>query len=163
MRRLGSFLPGTDLGGAGTHWNGMTWRWLPTDHNVRSHIAERYGKNAIPEEMTIQDLPVSYDELEPYYDKFEKLCGVSGKAGNLKGHIQPGGNPFEGWRSREYPNPPLDMTYGPTLFAKAAADAGYHPFVHPAANMSRAYTNPLGAQLGHCRDGRGPRREPRGG
>ena len=26
IRRLGSFLPGTDLGGAGAHWNGMTWR-----------------------------------------------------------------------------------------------------------------------------------------
>src|SRR5215467_8715302 len=49
IRRLGSFLPGTDLGGADTHWNGMTWRWLPSDHNVRSHITERYGKNAIPE------------------------------------------------------------------------------------------------------------------
>ena len=35
--------------------------------------------------MTIQDWPVSYDELEPHYDRFDKLCGVSGKAGNLKG------------------------------------------------------------------------------
>ena len=26
IRRLGSFLPGTGLGGAGAHWNGMTWR-----------------------------------------------------------------------------------------------------------------------------------------
>ena len=35
--------------------------------------------------MTIQDYPVSYDELEPGFDKFEYLCGVSGKAGNLGG------------------------------------------------------------------------------
>ena len=35
--------------------------------------------------MTIQDWGVTYDELEPYYDKFEYLCGISGKAGNLKG------------------------------------------------------------------------------
>jgi len=26
VRRLGSFLPGTGLGGAGSHWNGLTWR-----------------------------------------------------------------------------------------------------------------------------------------
>ncbi len=32
--------------------------------------------------MTIQDWGVTYDELEPYYDKFEYLCGISGKAGN---------------------------------------------------------------------------------
>ena len=35
--------------------------------------------------MTIQDWGVTYDELEPYYDKFEYLCGTSGKAGNIKG------------------------------------------------------------------------------
>ena len=57
--------------------------------------------------MTIEDLPVSYDELEPYYDKFEKLCGVSGKAGNLRGKKIDGGNVFEGPRQNEYPNPPL--------------------------------------------------------
>jgi gluconate 2-dehydrogenase alpha chain len=101
-------------------------------------------------EMTVQDYPVTYAELEPYYDKFEYLCGVSGKAGNLGGSIQAGGNPFEGARSREYPNPPLQMTYGPSLFARAAQSLGHHPFPHPAANMSRAYTNPLGVQLAQC-------------
>ena len=40
--------------------------------------------------------------LEPFYDKFERVAGTSGKAGNLKGKIQPGGNPFEGERSQEY-------------------------------------------------------------
>ncbi len=42
------------------------------------------------------------------------------------------------------------MTYGPTLFAKAAQELGAHPFPCPSANMSRAYTNPLGVQLGPC-------------
>ena len=27
MRQLGSFLPGEGVGGAGVHWNGVTWRW----------------------------------------------------------------------------------------------------------------------------------------
>src|SRR3979409_1798501 len=49
IRRLGSFLPGTNLGGAGSHWNGNTWRLLPYDHKPRSQILERYGRNAIPE------------------------------------------------------------------------------------------------------------------
>ena len=43
IRRLGSFLPGNNLGGAGSHWNGNTWRLLPTDHKLRSHLTERYG------------------------------------------------------------------------------------------------------------------------
>jgi gluconate 2-dehydrogenase alpha chain len=150
MRKLGSFLPGTNVGGAGVHWNGQTWRFLPTDFTIRSHTVQRYGKQMIPADMTIQDWGVTYDELEPYYDKFEYLCGIAGQAGNLKGQIQPGGNPFEGPRSRPYPNPPMAMTLPPTLFAEAAKSLGYHPFPQPSANMSRAYTNPLGVQMGPC-------------
>ena len=150
MRTLGSFLPGTNVGGAGVHWNGQTWRFLPSDFVARSHNLQRYGKAALPDTMTIQDWGVTYDELEPHYDRFEYLCGISGKAGNLKGAIQEGGNPFEGPRQREYPNPPMAMTYPPTLFAEAARSLGHKPFPQPSANMSQAYTNPLGVQLGPC-------------
>lgn len=150
MRRLGSFLMGEGVGGAGVHWNGQVWRFLPSDLKAKSHNLSRYGRAAIPADMTIEDYPVTYDDLEPYFDKFEYLCGVSGKAGNLRGVIQPGGNPFEGPRQREYPNPPLEMTYAPRLFERAAAELGHHPFIHPAANMSRPYVNPLGVQLGPC-------------
>src|ERR1700739_4874247 len=148
IRRLGSFLPGTDLGGAGAHWNGMTWRWLPSDHKLRTHLTERYGKSAIPAEMTIEDFPVSYDELEPFYDKFEKLVGVSGKAGNLRGQKIDGGDGFGGPRSSEYPTKPLARTMAGSIMDKAARDLGYHPFPLPASNMSAAYTNPEGVTLG---------------
>ena len=89
IRVLSSFLPGTDLGGAGVHWNGQTWRFLPSDFNMRSHYTEKYGAEAIPDEVTIQDWGVKYDELEPHFDRFEYLCGIAGKAGNLGGQIQP--------------------------------------------------------------------------
>ncbi|ETW11568.1 gluconate dehydrogenase [Roseivivax marinus] len=150
MRMLGSFLPGTNVGGSGVHWNGQTWRFLPSDFQARSHNVERYGEDALPEDMTIQDWGVTYDELEPHYDRFEKLCGIAGKAGNLNGETQEGGNPFEGFRSSEYPNPPMDMVASPLKFADAARELGYNPFPGPSANMSRAYTNPLGVQLAPC-------------
>jgi gluconate 2-dehydrogenase alpha chain len=150
MRELGSFLPAVGVGGAGIHWNGQNWRFLPSDFKVRSQTTERYGRDKIPAEMTVQDWPLSYDDLEPYYDKWEYLCGISGKAGNVKGAIQPGGNPFEGPRARDFPNPPMAMTYGPVLFEQAAKVIGLSPFPAPSANMSRAYTNPLGVQLGPC-------------
>jgi gluconate 2-dehydrogenase alpha chain len=150
IRNWVSFLPGNGVGGAGIHWNGQTWRFLPTDFRLRNHLEERYGKAFLPADMTIQDWPLSYDELEPYYDRFEKLCGTSGKAGNIRGAKQPGGNPFEGWRSSEYPTPPLKQGYGPTLFAEAARKAGHSPFPQPASNLSEAYTNPLGLKLGQC-------------
>jgi gluconate 2-dehydrogenase alpha chain len=150
MRRFGSFLPGTNVGGSGVHWNGQVWRFLPTDFVARSHQLERYGADSMPADMTIQDWGVTYDDLEPWYDRFERLCGISGKAGNLQGRIQDGGNPFEGPRRSEYPNPPMAMSYPPALFAEAARGLGLHPFPQPSANVSRDYVNPLGIRLAAC-------------
>lgn len=45
-------------------------------------MIQRYGKkflDACGSELTIQDWGVTYTELEPYYDRFEYLLGVSGK------------------------------------------------------------------------------------
>ena len=150
IRRLGSFLPGTNLGGAGTHWNGNTWRGTPYDHAPRSRITERYGANAIPDDMPIADYPVSYDELEPFYDKFEKLAGISGKAGNLRGQKVDGGNVFEGPRQNEYPNKPLAQPMAGALMDAGCRSLGFHPFPAPAANSSDVYTNPEGLTLGAC-------------
>lgn len=149
-RKYGSFVLGNGVGGAGVHWNGMHWRASPEDFRFRSHIEERYGKHFIPSEMTIQDYPVSFEELEPHFDHFEKVCGVSGTAGNLRGTIRPHGNPFEGPRSDEFPTPPLPAIYAAQLFEKASAQLGYRSFPVPAANSSVAFTNPYGVRLGPC-------------
>jgi choline dehydrogenase-like flavoprotein len=150
MRRLGSFLPGEVVGGSGVHWSGHTWRWTDMEFKVRSLYEERYGRNFIPADMTIQDWGITYAELEPYYDRFEYVAAVSGKAGNLRGQIQPGGNPFEAPRARDYPLPPLTTILAGEMFTAAAKNNGYHPFPRPAANASRAYTNPDGAKFGAC-------------
>jgi gluconate 2-dehydrogenase alpha chain len=150
MRQLGSFLPGEGVGGAGVHWNGATWRWLPWDHEPLKLTLARYGNAAIPPDMNLQDWGVSYDELEPYYEKFEFLCGISGKAGNLRGEKIAGGNVFEGPRQREYPNPPMIQTQAGALFEKAAKSLGYHPFPQPSANASQPYVNPDGVAYGAC-------------
>ena len=150
MRHLGSFLPASGTGGAAVHWNGQHWRFLPTDFVIRTHTEERYGKKFIPEDMTIQDWGVTYDELEPFFDKFDYLNGVSGQAGNIEGVIQPGGNPFEGPRQRGYPNPPLKRSYATALFEKAAKEIGFKPFPCPASNTSRPYKNIYGVQMGAC-------------
>jgi gluconate 2-dehydrogenase alpha chain len=132
------------------HWNGQTWRLLPPDFNIASHYRERYGADFVPADLSIQDWGVTYDELEPHFDRFERLCGIGGRAGNLRGTRQPGGNPFEGWRSREFPNPPSDPAYAGALFGNATAQLGYTPFQVPTANMTRAYTNPEGLQPQPC-------------
>lgn len=150
MRRLGSFLPGQGVGGAGVHWNGVTWRWPDHELRIRSKYEERYGKAFIPADMPLQDWGVTGAELEPYYDKFEYTAGVSGKAGNLKGVVQKDGNPFEDARSRDYPLPALVENLPGQMFRKAAGELGYHPFTRPTANASQPYTNPDGMKLGQC-------------
>ena len=150
MRQWEGFLPGTGLGGCGVHWNGQAWRYQAGDFIYKTHIEQRYGKKIIDPDLRIQDWGVTYAELEPYYDKFEYLIGAGGKAGNLNGKIQPGGNPLESPRSREYPNPPMKEQYAGALFRKAALELGYHPFIQPSANMTRPYTNTEGIALNPC-------------
>lgn len=149
-RQMGSFLLGDGVGGAGVHWNGQTWRAQAEELRLRSHVVENFGPATIPEGMTIQDWGVSYEELEPHFDRFEYMAGISGKAGNIGGRIIEGGNPFESPRSREYPLPPLPQALDATMFADVARAAGYHPFPRPAANASLSHTNEYGMQLGPC-------------
>jgi gluconate 2-dehydrogenase alpha chain len=149
-RQIGSFKPGTGVGGAGIHWSGVHSRVTPEELRLESHVVQRYGAKFIPEGMQLQDWGVSYDELEPHFDCFEQVCGTSGKAGNILGVKQAGGNPFEGPRSREYPLPPLKDPPTSVLFAKAVRELGFNPFSLPAANASRPYRNPYGCDLGPC-------------
>ena len=150
IRTWGAFMPPNGVGGGGVHWNAETWRFLPTDFVLRTHLTKRYGAHFLPADMTIQDWGVTYAELEPHYDRFEYLCGTSGQAGNLQGKILEGGNPFEGPRSRPYPNPPQTQPFSHTLFAQAARQLGYKPFPQPSGNLSQAYRNPLGVRQGPC-------------
>ncbi|MHB8287298.1 MAG: GMC family oxidoreductase N-terminal domain-containing protein, partial [Caulobacteraceae bacterium] len=149
-RQIGSFKPGANVGGAGIHWSGVHSRVLPNELRLKSDVVERFGKGFIPEGMQLQDWGISYDELEPHFDRFEYVCGTSGKAGNILGQKLAGGNPFEAPRSRDFPLPPLQNPATSALFAKATAELGYHPYPLPAANASRPYRNPYGCDLGPC-------------
>lgn len=146
----GAYPIGEGLGGSGVHWSGQSWRFLPWDFEMRSRVIERYGERAIPEGATIQDWGITYEDLEPYYDRFEYTAGISGVAGNLQGEVQPQGNPFEGPRQRDYPLPPLTESYQGTLFRAAAEELGFHPFPSPAGIQSQPYTNPDGVSMGAC-------------
>ncbi|MBI3666343.1 MAG: GMC family oxidoreductase [Acidobacteria bacterium] len=150
IRQHGSFLPGTGVGGAGEHWNGISYRFLPDVFTLATHWREKYGRAPLPEELAVEDWGVTYEELEPCYWRAEQMMGVSGKAGNLRGRLIEGGNVFEGPRSQEYPTPPLKSSYLSTLFRKAALDLGYHPYPAPAANLSESYTNPDGISRPGC-------------
>lgn len=153
MREMGAFKPGEMVGGTAAHWGGNARRFLPHDFEMHSRIKERYGQSFIPEDCNLQDWGVAWDEIEPYYDQFEEIFGVGGKAGNLDGEIQAGGNPHEGPRSREYPNPPTQRTYEGALFADAVGSLGYVPFQGPTAAMTQDYRNLYRVQMLECARG----------
>ncbi|WP_028693574.1 GMC family oxidoreductase [Pseudomonas cremoricolorata] len=149
MRTWGSFHPGNGTGGAGNHWAGITFRFQPDEFHLKSHLEDRYGKQAL-EGLSVQDWGTTWEEMEPFYDAFERVAGISGKAGNIGGTLIEGGNPFEGPRRRDYPNPPTQQTFAPTLFAEAARNLGYKPFPVPSALASQGYTNSYGVTMGPC-------------
>jgi gluconate 2-dehydrogenase alpha chain len=148
VRNWSAFQFGWNVGGAGTHWAGMSWRFTPWDFQVATRTRERYGR-ARMEGLQLQDWGVTYDDMAPFYERFERIAGTSGTAGNLNGEIRPGGNPFEGPRS-EYPTPALKDTHWMRKFRGTTEQMGLHPFTIPAGNISEAYTNPLGVTMGPC-------------
>jgi len=150
IRQLGSFMPGQGTGGAGEHWGAVFPRYLPDVFQLLTRTKEKYGASKLPEDHAVVDWGITWEEIEPYYTRADKLIGVSGKAGNLRGRLIEGGNIFEGPRSEEYPTPPTKVPYYASLFAEAAKSLGYHPYPNPAATNSIAYTNPDGITRPGC-------------
>ena len=142
------------VGGTSVHYWAQSWRLNPWDFKVVSETTRRYGAARIPKGSTVEDWPFGLEELEPYYDKVEYEVGVSGKAGNIGGRIDPRGNIFEGPRKREYPMPPLRGTGFTERMAAAAKSLGWHAFPGPAAINSQVYdSRPACVYHGYCNRG----------
>jgi len=157
LRRFnpGPFNPGQGLGGSAIHWTGQVWRFTAADFKYRTHTIEKYGEKMLPEGNTIQDWPVTREELEPYYTAFDYDIGTSGQTGNLNGQIIEGGDPFT-VMSKPYPNPPIQVTIPAQMFGETTKKMGYHPFPHPTGILTQSYTDPFGTirsgclYCGHC-------------
>ncbi len=140
MRKLGSFLLGDGLGGAGVHWNAMTYRFFPYDFQIKTMTEARYGKNKLSKDYLLQDWGLTYQDLEPYYTKFEYMAGVSGEDIS----------PFTPKRSKPYPLKPLAKTPILQKFEQGCKKLGYNPYMGAAAIASDVYTNPDGMNLYPC-------------
>ena len=139
VRTKDEMMAGTDLGGGSVHWAGATYRFWPYEFEIRSQTIERYGEDKIPKDMNLQDWGITYEEMEDYYDKWEKTAGISGEQ-----------DPLAPKRKNEWPNPPLKETRAIKLFKNATKELGYHPFQLAAGNMSEQYENPDGQVLNAC-------------
>ncbi|MFP3947957.1 MAG: GMC oxidoreductase [Gemmatimonadota bacterium] len=152
--RVGSHPMMNAVGGTTLHYWAQSWRLNPWDFNVVSETRRRYGASRIPSGSTVENWPIDYEDLEPFYDRVEREIGISGRAGNLRGEIQDGGNPFEGAREREFPMPPLRWTAFLERMADAATSLGWTPFPGPAAINTERYDGRPGCVYhGFCNKG----------
>ena len=142
---------GNQAGGGTVHYGSVSWRFHEDDFRVRSNTVARYGEKALPEGSSVADWPLSYAELEPFYDRAERDIGVSGKAGNLQGKKIDGGNVFESPRQRDYPLPALRVDQCGVTMEAACRKLGYHPFSTPRAIVSEPYNGRPGCTYcGFC-------------
>ena len=111
------------VGGGTLTYGAMAWRYQPKDFRMRS----TYGA---PEGSTLDDWPISYDDLAPFYEKAEYEIGVSGDVNN---------DPFKGPRARPLPMPPLSPTREYEILKPAAQRLGLHPFDLPMLRNSVPY------------------------
>ena len=105
------------VGGLAMHWGGVTPRFSPEDFKARS----LFGVGS--------DWPLSYEDLDPYYQEAEEVMGVAGEQGPPE--MDPRGQPF--------PMPALPLTYNLTLLKDWAAKAGIATWSQPSAKNSVPY------------------------
>jgi gluconate 2-dehydrogenase alpha chain len=143
--------PSIGTGGGTLHWGGSSWRFREADFRMRSTIVDALGEGALPEDTTLVDWPVSYQDLEPYYDRVEWELGISGAAGNVGGAPTGEGNPFEAPRRRGFPMPPLRPVAADERFRDACRRLGYTPFPQAAAIASEPFKDRQGCvYCGFC-------------
>ena len=107
------------VGGGTVSYGAMAWRYMEQDFRMRSI----YGS-------TLDDWPITYADLSPYYDKAEWDIGVSGKSG---------ANTHEAPRQKPYPMPPLPFNTAASVLFPAAKRLKWNPFPIPMAINSVPY------------------------
>ena len=146
-RRAANHVMMNAVGGTSIHYYANSWRFHPWDFKARSESVKRYGTSSIPQGTTLEDWPLTYDDLEPYYDRIEYEIGVAGNAGNIQGKIDPAGNVFEGARQRNYPMPPLRRHRFHGLDAIRRQEAGLESTLRPRGDQLAAARGPFGLRL----------------
>ncbi len=111
------------VGGGTLSYGAQAWRYMPQDFRMKS----TYGA---PAGSSLEDWPISYDDLEPFYDKAEYEIGISGDYS---------GTPFHGPRRRPLPMPPVPPGREFGILEPAAKRLGLHPFHIPMARNSVPY------------------------
>ena len=117
-----NFWNGSLVGGSSNLMSGYFHRMKPKDFKLLSSYGKIEGANVV-------DWCLSYDELEPYYDKVEKVVGVSGEVVEHK---------FQEPRSSaNFPYPCLETNGVTKWFDKACKELAFDSMPTPRAVLSQ--------------------------
>ena len=110
--------------GSGTvSYGAMAWRFMPEDFRMKTTYGHVEG-------CTLDDWPISYDDLEPCYEKAEWEIGVSGDDSQ---------SPFAPPRKKPQPMPPFEYNKEGRMLDAAARRLGFHPYPVPMLRNSVPY------------------------
>ncbi|MBL8995796.1 MAG: GMC family oxidoreductase [Gemmatimonadales bacterium] len=118
------FSPSMNVGGLAMHWGGVTPRFSPEDFRLRT----LYGVG--------DDWPISYEELDPFYQEAEERMGIAGEQGPPE--MDPRGKPF--------PMPALPLSQNLQLLREWAGKAGVTMWGQPSAKNSVPYAGRASCQ-----------------
>lgn len=105
------------VGGLAMHWGGVTPRFSPEDFRTKSLCGVG------------EDWPISYDDLDPFYQDAEVRMGVAGEQGPAA--LDPRGQPF--------PMPALPLSYNLERLKEWVTVAGIPMWSQPSAKNSVPY------------------------
>ncbi|WP_242086556.1 GMC family oxidoreductase [Aestuariivivens sediminis] len=106
------------VGGSTIHWQGIFPRFHPSDFKVRTL------------DGVADDWPLTYRELEPYYNLNDRMIGVSGLSGDPANPPRP-----------PRPTPPLPIGKMGHTLVKGFEKLNWHWWVSDQGIISKAYKN----------------------
>ena len=119
------------LGGRTLHWNAVTLRYAPQDF-------KEWSLQGIEE-----DWPLTYEELEPFYERIEQIIGVCGNDDHLD--ILPAGKHYL---------PPIPWRCSEHILKRATGAMGIPLIAVRKAALTKPHDNrPPCHYCGHCMDG----------
>ncbi|KZL51493.1 hypothetical protein A2T98_01870 [Nodularia spumigena CENA596] len=127
---------GAHVGGGTLAWTSMAFRYFERDFKLKTQYGSPLG-------TAVEDWPITYQDLEPYYQKAEEQMGVSGSS--LPWYLP---------RTESLPNPPHCYYESSKLLETGMNKLGIRSAPGPVAVNSRIYQNREACiNCGFCRSG----------
>jgi choline dehydrogenase-like flavoprotein len=138
------------FGGGSVGWGAWSTRALPIDYQLRTHFKATGQLATLEQEWgySIPDWPVSYSEMEPFYNVSDALLAVNGDRQAVNESIYASGW-YQAFAAEDYfqqagnwapdfpfPSPPYPRTPVGEFVACGARAAGLHPVSAPSGMVA---------------------------